>query len=669
MAIDRLKKVTLLAPRSTRDALVERLHSLSLVHITDARGRYPDLPSPADPAEARERLESDIKKLRLITEVLGPFYERPKRFMETFTPLPMEVEPSEVDEALRSFDVEGVYLQCREIQEGLRKAERKATEARDELASLQPFLSAGLEPSEITKPRRVVFTFGSVSTERWDALGPHAAEILSWQTMLRREKTSLVLVAYLRSDAEEAEGILREVGFSPIPLPRLELSVKQRAAELEGEIRDAEREKETFISKARELSPKFRPAQIVLAHMEDELNKLLVQTRFIETKRICVVEGFVREADARKFSRALESEFPGVSIIYSDPGPQDDVPVSITLPAFFRPAQLLVNMFGLPNYFTFDPTPFITLTFLTFFGLCFGDVLYGLMLIAFSWYMMRRYSTFDSLREFFALFLYAGIFTVVIGALTGAWAGDIYKYLGEDNPVLRLRNALMIIDPLDKPIAMLLFVIGLGVLNQFYGIILRMYREIRLGNYLNAIFDGAFWLILLPGFIIVIAPMFVQVPPGLLRAGKVMAIVGAAGLVLTQGRHEKSLFAKAITGVISLYGILGTYGCTGFIGDVLSYSRLLALGLTTTIVGMAFNIIASLAGAIPAAGPVFFALIFAVGHTMNFAVSILGAFVHPARLIFLEHFNRYYEGGAAKFQPFGFSSERIQIVEKAALAS
>ncbi len=163
--------------------------------------------------------------------------------------------------------------------------------------------------------------------------------------------------------------------------------------------------------------------------------------------------------------------------------------------------------------------------------------------------------------------------------------------------------------------------------------------------------------------------MFVQISPVLLRTGQVMAIIGAVGLVLTQGRHEESLIAKAITGVISLYGILGTYGCTGFIGDVLSYSRLLALGLTTTIVGMAFNIIAGLLGSVSIAGPILFILIFIIGHSMNFVVSILGAFVHPARLIFLEHFNRYYEGGAAGFQPFGFPNDRIQIVEKAASAN
>ncbi len=474
MAIDKLKKVRLLLPQSTRDELVERLHSLNLIHITDARENHPDFAPPADPIESREQLESEIKKLKFIAELLKPFYEGPKLFMEIFTSLPMVVNPSEATEALTGFDTEGIYLKCQELQQNLRKAEREATEARDELESLQPFLSADLEPSDLLKPRRVVLTFGRVSTEHWDALGPHAAEILSWQTLLRKEKTSLVLVAYLRPDAEEAEGILRESGFSPIPLPQLEVSVKQRATELEGAIEEAERAKELLISEVKKLSPEFRPAQIVLAYREDELNKLLVRSRFIATKRICVIEGFVREADTRKLSQSLESEFPGVSIVYSDPEPEDDIPISITLPVFFRPAQLLVNMFGLPNYFSFDPTPFITLTFLIFFGLCFGDVLYGLMLTGFSWYMMKKYKEFDGLRNFFALFLYAGIFTLVIGALTGAWAGDIYKYLGENNPVLRLRNALLIIDPMDKPIAMLLFVIGIVVFNKFYGIFLRM---------------------------------------------------------------------------------------------------------------------------------------------------------------------------------------------------
>jgi V/A-type H+-transporting ATPase subunit I len=106
---------------------------------------------------------------------------------------------------------------------------------------------------------------------------------------------------------------------------------------------------------------------------------------------------------------------------------------------------------------------------------------------------------------------------------------------------------------------------------------------------------------------------------------------------------------------------MGTYGCTSFVGDIISYSRLLALGLTTTIIGMAFNIIAGLVGS---AGTVFFVITVIVGHALNFFISVLGSFVHPARLIFLEFFGRFYEAGGLRFRPYGFQSSRIQLLRR-----
>jgi V/A-type H+-transporting ATPase subunit I len=136
-----------------------------------------------------------------------------------------------------------------------------------------------------------------------------------------------------------------------------------------------------------------------------------------------------------------------------------------------------------------------------------------------------------------------------------------------------------------------------------------------------------------------------------------MFAVGAIGLVLTQGRHAEGIVAKVGTGVVSLYGIVGSYGCTAFIGDTLSYCRLLALALTTSIVGLTVNMIAGLlAESVPYVGTVLFIVVFVVGHTFNFAISMLGAFVHAMRLVFVEFFGRFYEGGAKPFEPLGFDS-------------
>ena len=156
--------------------------------------------------------------------------------------------------------------------------------------------------------------------------------------------------------------------------------------------------------------------------------------------------------------------------------------------------------------------------------------------------------------------------------------------------------------------------------------------------------------------------LFFATPQALFRLALIVMLAVMVGLVLTQGRREEGIVAKGITGLVSIYGILGSYGCVSFVGDMLSYSRLLALGLTTSIVGMSFNIIGGLVRDLPWVGIVLFVLVLVVGHLFNFAVGILGAFVHPARLIFLEFFSRFYEGGGVRFRPLSLNSERL-IVE------
>jgi V/A-type H+/Na+-transporting ATPase subunit I len=202
----------------------------------------------------------------------------------------------------------------------------------------------------------------------------------------------------------------------------------------------------------------------------------------------------------------------------------------------------------------------------------------------------------------------------------------------------------------------------LGMFNQFYALVLLMYRNLRKGDLAGAVFDGGLWLIFLPGLVLLLLNSQMGGPAIWSRLALGMITVGGVGLVLTQGRKETTFLGKAITGVVSLYGILGSYGTTSFIGDTLSYSRLLALGLTTVIVGQSANMIAGLTLSWGAIGLLVFLVIVVFGHTGNFLISILGAFVHSARLIFVEFFTKFYDGGARPFAPLG-APKQVRITE------
>ncbi len=406
------------------------------------------------------------------------------------------------------------------------------------------------------------------------------------------------------------------------------------------------------------LGPLRSQVELALGHEEGTLETARAVGKMAATGRAAVMVGYVRAREAEMLKAALAREMPDASLVLEAPAAGDDVPVSLTNRAFFRPAQFLVEMFGLPSYHAFDPSAFLMLSFVLFFGICLGDAIYGLVMLAMCLALRARYREYPGLCNFFTLLAYGAVSTFLVGAATATAAADLPARLFGSQSIFANWPA----DPLKKPVAALGVALALGIANQFWGIAMKFRGLWLQGDKWGALFDAGLWFLLLPGLVLL---MVGQVSPELAAAGAIggwMALAGALGLVLTQGRNEKSLVGKVVVGLVSLYGIVGSYGCVAFIGDTLSYSRLLALGLTTTIVGMAVNIIAELVKLdVAVLGTVLFLAVMAGGHLFNLLISGLGAFIHAARLIFVEFFGRFYEPGAQRFAPLGATGSRIRI--------
>ncbi|MEK7368563.1 MAG: V-type ATP synthase subunit I [Planctomycetota bacterium] len=667
MAIDRVKRVTLLVPAYKSRPLISRLYQLGVLHVSDV---FPSIPA----AQATLRKYSTsahnggdkIQKLEFVVSALSLYLTQKKSFLDGLFPVPVQVKKKEFIETISAFQIDRVHNDCKALCDEQTSVKRELNDVCQEMELLKSLYGLPWTLSELKAIRKVVVRLGIFSKESWHKLtdNPQAKEILSWQDVTPiGVKWKRILVVCLPEDDGEAKSLLAFHGFQELTVPEFPGKAEERGSELEKREHILLDRQETLRAKMFQLADQYHwRAVALLGYLESEREKQAVETNFARSRKLLVITGYIRTKDVHILEDALKAEFPQHAAIYNDPSPEENVPVSLTLSTLFRPVQLITNMFGLPNYFTFDPTPYIVLNFLLFFGICFGDVIYGIMLMGLSYYMMRRYRLNYGLSNFFCLFLYAGISTVFCGALMGGWAGDLYKpeYLGQGNPLLRLKETLSVFDPLNDILVALVIALGLGIVNQFYALGLRMYREFRMGRPVDALLDGGMWLIFLSGLVILIGHVFIAVPPEMVRIGKAAAALGVVGLVLTQGRKTKGVAARLIMGLISVYGIVGTYGATTFISDILSYSRLLALGLTTGIIAMSFNIIAALVGS---AGTIFFILALIIGHTLNFAICIIGSFVHPARLIMLEFFSRFYEAGAVRFRPFGFHSERIQIID------
>jgi len=520
------------------------------------------------------------------------------------------------------------------------------------------FAPVDLPLASLTRLKHLRIALARASQPIVDELQLSCPEGLAWEPLAG----GLIWLAYRPGDAAAAERI-NALGLAAEDLPLVEQPVRDRLAQIGREKEQVQTELAVLEQESREFAGQALEYELALGYWQSELNRVQNLHKVLNSARLGIIRGYLPARELDGLCAVVRTRFNG-EVLVEDPHPGDAVPIKLTMPGFFRPVRLLVDMFGVPDYFSIDPTPFLTLTFLAFFGICFGDAIYGLMLIAVALLLRRKFRFQENLKSFFTLFLYCGISTVIFGALTGTWLGDLSdpKYLGENNFLLRIKNLFPYFDPLSNPMLGLIVAIGIGVANQFYGILMLIWRNLRRGDIKGALFDGVLWYFYLGGLVILLAGMFAKLPPGLSRIGLYILAVGAVGLILTQGRDQPTIPGKIMQGVISLYGIMGSYGATSFIGDALSYSRLLALGLTTTIIGMAFNIMAKILGAMPHIGILLFIGVAAFGHIFNFFMSIIGSFVHPTRLILLEFFGRFYESGGIRYQPFGFRTERVEVI-------
>ena len=269
------------------------------------------------------------------------------------------------------------------------------------------------------------------------------------------------------------------------------------------------------------------------------------------------------------------------------------------------------------------------------------------------------------MRKTLTMFFYCGLGTMLSGILFGSYFGDAptviaSTFFGKTLEVPKL------IDPLSQPMKMLVLCFAIGIVHLFAGLVINLYTALKQKRYVDAISDSVLWMLLVAGLLLfglttdMVTGMFSleKISPVAGNIGKIMAVIGAIGIILMDGRESKNWFKR------TLKGLYGLYNVTGYLSDLLSYSRLLALGLATSVISSVFNQMGSMVAGTPVIGVIFFILIFLVGHVLNLAINALGAYVHANRLQYVEFFGKFYNGGGRKFTPFATNTKYIKIQDR-----
>lgn len=359
-------------------------------------------------------------------------------------------------------------------------------------------------------------------------------------------------------------------------------------------------------------------------------------------------------ADSRA---AVEAELQdqGIAAAFSelDLTQDEQPPVEIKNNSFFKPFEVVTRLYGMPGYKDLDPTLFLAGFFFIFFGLSLTDVGYGITLMAVATIVLTLFKVSPGVKTFMKLLLFMGLGSALLGMLFGG-------YLGIPMEVLPAwLQAIQLFDPIGNPLPVFYLALGLGVVQVMFGLLLKIYSEYRNGRLMEGVMDKGPWLMLF-----VVGILFVGVVTGYVQGittGTLtnLIYVGFALVVLSAARHGEGIVGKLISVLAALYN-----DTIGYFSDILSYSRLLALGLATSALAFAVNLIAELVGGTPVVGPILTIIVLFIGHTFALVINTLGAFIHSARLQFVEFFGKFIDGTGRSFAPLSRSSRHITAREE-----
>jgi V/A-type H+-transporting ATPase subunit I len=429
--------------------------------------------------------------------------------------------------------------------------------------------------------------------------------------------------------------------------PDVELvAVTQRLAAAKGELGLVHDQAEHF---AQSHLGRLRIAAEVLSWERDRYATVGIGAA---TDSSVVLEGWINAAKRSALEATCAEK--NIAAIMSDlePNEGEEPPVDIVNNSFIQPFEVVTRLYGMPGHKDLDPTLFLAGFFFLFFGLSLTDVGYGIFLMAVATMILTLFKVAPVVRTFAKLLLFMGLGSALVGLLFGGYLGIAPEALPS------WLRAIQVFDPIGNPLPVFYLALGLGVFQVMVGMFLKIYSDAKNGELMNGILDQGPWL-----FVFFVAIAYLGVTTGYANFATPdqlinLIYVGLVLVVLASGRKGKTILEKVQSAALSLYNSIG------YFSDILSYSRLLALGLATTALAFAVNLIAEIVSGTPVVGPVLAIVVLVIGHLFTLAVNTLGAFIHSARLQFVEFFGKFIAGTGREFKPLKRTAEHITIADE-----
>ena len=599
--------------------------------------------------ESVSRLEAAINRAEQALEILEKYDTARKPLFHTRR----IVERSREDEILQKQEVSEAAVQTvlhlngklHQILDSMNKGEADSL-------SLLPWMSYDL-PLELEETRDCILHLGVMPVtanpgETGQELEENEGSIV-FRVISSDKELHYVVLLTTKDKEEPALARLKSRGFMETSFRGFYGTAAENLNRLDQERGELKRKQQEVIAEIQ--------AQTVLRQDIEEYFDILtiqadrerIRSRLLKTKRTFFIEGWIPEKCVEKAKAILDEN--ECYYIFRDPEEGEEVPVALANSDMIVPFEAVTEMYSLPDYRGFDPTRIYALFYVIFFGMMLSDAGYGLLMAVGCFFLLKKFNLEGTMYKMIKLFFYCGISTTIWGALFGGWFGDFFQVFARTVLGKEIAIEPIWFNPIEDPMKLLIFSLALGIIHLFVGMGIKAYMQIKEGKWFDAVCDEGFWYLTIIGLLGWLGGS--SISPVLVTVGQWMAVAGMLGLLLTGGRHNKGL--GKITG-----GLGNIYNITSYLSDILSYARILALGLATGVIAQVVNTMGAMGGG-GVKGAVILLAAFVVGHTLNLAINVLGAFIHTSRLQYIEFFGKFYEDGGEPFDPFRKKTKYIKI--------
>lgn len=660
MAKLKIKKIEIIAPLNKSKEVIDTLERLGTVEITE---------TPQSEGvfcyDTKENVNTIIKnrenaeKARGFLSVYAP---RKQDMLESFKPR-KEIELSEFYKGSERNDE--ILRICDEINScvsELSDIKAKITKTETDITALEPW--AGLDIPLGTGGTEKTDIFMGTLPDEYDEeklkvkLAELAPALSSYDFTIASSLKVQTYLAFIvvKNERELLQGALREIGFTAVSFTE-RTTAKEEIEKKKKEIVSFEQETEAIKSKLKALDKNRESIDFLIDCETIRADKYEAFQNVGITESVIDIKGYIPERYAEKTEKRLEEKL-GCAVLITEPEEDEDVPVALKNNGFVAPAESVTEMYSMPGKHDIDPTPVMSFFYYCFFGMMLSDAGYGLLMVIATLFVLFKYKPEREKANQVKMYLYCGISTMFWGIMYGSFFGDIINIIRTNFLNLPAIRLYVWMDQQNQLMTSMIWCFLFGIIHLFTGVFCKAITEWKYGS--------KFWGTLEPLSVFLTvggaAPIALDmIQPGVSAAikswGGRFALAGVILVMICGARGKKGF--SIISGALS--NVYNT--ASGFLSDILSYSRLLALGLVTGIIGQVINMM----GAMPKnifVKSVSVVLIFILGHVINFAINIIGAYVHTLRLQYVEFFQKFYEGGGRKFSPLKINTKGFKFKEE-----